>query len=54
MKTTILHAAVLAVFVAANLTAGPSGTLTPEPASILMMGTGLVGLGILAKKLRKK
>jgi hypothetical protein len=50
---TIVQAVVLSVFLAANLAAGPSSS-TPEPASILLMGTGLAGLGIAARKLRKK
>jgi len=53
MKKTIVQTAVLSIFFASNLIAGPSSS-TPEPASILLMGTGLAGLGILARKLRKK
>jgi hypothetical protein len=51
MKTIIIQAASLMVFAG---TALAGSAPTPEPTSILMMGTGLVGLGFLAAKLRKK
>jgi hypothetical protein len=51
MKTLLMQGAALVVFAS---TALAGAVPTPEPTSILMMGTGLVGLGILASKLRKK
>jgi hypothetical protein len=51
MKIAIIQCAALIVFAG---TALAGAAPTPEPTSILMMGTGLVGLGILAAKFRKK
>jgi hypothetical protein len=51
MKTAIIQCVALMTFAG---TALAGAVPTPEPTSILMMGTGLVGLGILAVKLRKK